>query len=47
MPHPALIGDDILEFVDEHFGSVTVAERFDYQPGWCNVARTVCLAEAD
>ena len=35
VPHPAFIGSDILEFVDDRFGSVTVAERFGYQAGWC------------
>jgi hypothetical protein len=32
--HPSLVGADRVEILDGRFGSATVAEMFDYRPGW-------------
>jgi glutamate synthase domain-containing protein 2 len=34
VPHPALVGSDQLEIINEHFGSQTLTETFKYEPAW-------------
>lgn len=33
-PHPALVTTEHLEILDDHFGSMSATECFEYQPGW-------------
>lgn len=34
-PHPALVGPEHLEILDDRFGATRLAEVFGYAPGWC------------
>jgi glutamate synthase domain-containing protein 2 len=34
VPHPALVSPNDIEILDEHFGSPSAAEVFNYEPGW-------------
>ncbi len=33
-PHPTLVSSNVLELVNERFGSKTLSETFDYDPAW-------------